>query len=52
MIYLALTYDSLQFLLGVVQNTPDLYLDELQEMLVLSCGINVSRCPLFGGIQL
>ena len=47
MIYLALTYDSLQFLLGVVQNTPDLYLDELQEMLAVSCGTNVSRTTVW-----
>jgi len=42
MIHLALTYDSLQFLLGVVQKTPDLYLDELKEMLMMSSGTEVS----------
>ena len=32
----------LQFLLGTIEKSPDLYLDELQEMLVESCGVNVS----------
>ncbi|KIK76255.1 hypothetical protein PAXRUDRAFT_47541, partial [Paxillus rubicundulus Ve08.2h10] len=32
----------LQFLLSTMQKTPDLYLDELQEMLQASCGMEVS----------
>ncbi|KIM59492.1 hypothetical protein SCLCIDRAFT_126096 [Scleroderma citrinum Foug A] len=36
---------DVDFLLGIVQKTPDLYLpvDELQEMLAVSCGTNFSH---------
>ena len=34
---------SLQFLLGTIERAPDLYLDELQEMLAASCGHTVSK---------
>ncbi|KIK95557.1 hypothetical protein PAXRUDRAFT_140447, partial [Paxillus rubicundulus Ve08.2h10] len=33
---------NIKFLLSTVQKTPDLYLDELQEMLQVSCGMEVS----------
>ncbi|KIK73948.1 hypothetical protein PAXRUDRAFT_45530, partial [Paxillus rubicundulus Ve08.2h10] len=33
---------NLEFLLGTVQKTPNIYLDELQEMLQASCGTEVS----------
>ncbi|KIK93042.1 hypothetical protein PAXRUDRAFT_42827, partial [Paxillus rubicundulus Ve08.2h10] len=33
---------DVEFLLGMVQKTTDLYLDELQEMLQASCGMEVS----------
>ena len=33
---------SSQFLLGTIQKIPDLYLDELQQMLGVSCGVYVS----------
>ncbi|KIK77083.1 hypothetical protein PAXRUDRAFT_779145 [Paxillus rubicundulus Ve08.2h10] len=36
------THKPSQFLLGTIQKTPDLYLDELQEMLETSCGVDVS----------
>ncbi|KAH7923726.1 hypothetical protein BV22DRAFT_1014843, partial [Leucogyrophana mollusca] len=39
------------FLLGTVQNTPDLYLDELQEMLAVSCGVEVSRSTVWRTLQ-
>ncbi|KAI6033566.1 hypothetical protein BKA83DRAFT_4044741, partial [Pisolithus microcarpus] len=35
------------FLLGTVQNSPDLYLDELQQMLEASCGVYVSRATVW-----
>ncbi|KAF8834428.1 hypothetical protein BDN67DRAFT_868455, partial [Paxillus ammoniavirescens] len=38
---------ALQFLLGAIQKLPDLYLDELQEMLALSCGVQVSRATVW-----
>jgi transposase len=37
----------LQFLLGTVQKTPDLYLDELREMLQASCGTEVSHTTVW-----
>lgn len=37
----------MQFLLGTIQQCPDLYLDELQEMMALSCGVNVSRSTVW-----
>lgn len=37
----------LQFLLGTIAKTPDLYLDELQEMLAASCGRTVSRATIW-----
>ncbi|KAF8417370.1 hypothetical protein L210DRAFT_3359540, partial [Boletus edulis BED1] len=33
---------DIDFLLGTVQKTPDLYLDELCEILAQNCGVNVS----------
>ncbi|KAN0088149.1 hypothetical protein V8E55_005206, partial [Tylopilus felleus] len=33
---------DVQFLLGTTEKSPDLYLDELQEMLAEFCGVNVS----------
>ncbi|KIK16908.1 hypothetical protein PISMIDRAFT_112404 [Pisolithus microcarpus 441] len=33
---------DVEFLLGTIQKMPDLYLDELQEMLATSCGVQVS----------
>ncbi|KAI5981113.1 hypothetical protein EDD15DRAFT_2184676 [Pisolithus albus] len=38
---------DVDFLLGTVQNSPDLYLDELQQMLEASCGIYVSRATVW-----
>ncbi|KIK75594.1 hypothetical protein PAXRUDRAFT_78012, partial [Paxillus rubicundulus Ve08.2h10] len=35
------SYVDVEFLLGTIQKTSDLYLDELQEMLVTSCGVEV-----------
>ncbi|KAF8120461.1 hypothetical protein EV363DRAFT_1189650 [Boletus edulis] len=35
------------FLLGTINKTPDLYLDELQEMLAVSCGVNISRATVW-----
>ncbi|KIK10986.1 hypothetical protein PISMIDRAFT_76308, partial [Pisolithus microcarpus 441] len=40
-----------QFLLGTIQKAPDLYLDELQEMLVQSCGVEVSRATVWWTLQ-
>ena len=37
----------LQFLLGTVEKSPDVYLDELQEMLATSCGVYVSRATVW-----
>ncbi|KAF9228549.1 hypothetical protein BS17DRAFT_663580, partial [Gyrodon lividus] len=36
-----------QFLLGTIQKAPDLYLDELKEMLAVSCGVDVSRTTVW-----
>jgi transposase len=36
-----------QFLLGTVQQTPDLYLDELCEILATNCGVKVSRATVW-----
>ncbi|KIK75041.1 hypothetical protein PAXRUDRAFT_787652 [Paxillus rubicundulus Ve08.2h10] len=33
---------DVEFLLGTINKTPNLYLDELQEMLAVSCGVNIS----------
>ncbi|KAF8119206.1 Homeodomain-like protein [Boletus edulis] len=33
---------DIDFLLGTVQKTPDLYLDELREILAQNCGVHVS----------
>jgi hypothetical protein len=33
----------LQFLLGAVRQTPDMFLDELQEMLAVNCRFNVCQ---------
>ncbi|KAF8835701.1 hypothetical protein BDN67DRAFT_1015314 [Paxillus ammoniavirescens] len=33
---------DVEFLLGTIKQTPDLYLDELQEMLSVSCNVNIS----------
>lgn len=38
---------DVEFLLGTVQNSPDLYLDELQQMLEASCGVYVSRATVW-----
>lgn len=40
-----MTYE--QFLLGTIRRSPDLYLDELQEMMAVSCGIDVSRSTVW-----
>jgi hypothetical protein len=37
----------LQFLLGTIEKAPDLYLDELQEMLVALCGWTVSKSTIW-----
>ncbi|KIJ04708.1 hypothetical protein PAXINDRAFT_24918, partial [Paxillus involutus ATCC 200175] len=42
-----LTRKPSQFLLGTIQKTPDLYLDELREMLATSCGVDVSRATIW-----
>ncbi|KIJ13166.1 hypothetical protein PAXINDRAFT_81652, partial [Paxillus involutus ATCC 200175] len=34
-------------LLGMIKQTPDLYLDELQEMLSVSCDVNISRSTIW-----
>ena len=36
-----------QFLFGTVWQKPDMYLDELQEMLSITCGQNVSRSTIW-----
>ncbi|KAF8551571.1 hypothetical protein OG21DRAFT_1417747, partial [Imleria badia] len=36
----------LQFLLGMIQKSPDLYLDELQEVLATAAGVEVSRSTI------
>ncbi|KAK2463341.1 hypothetical protein APHAL10511_004652 [Amanita phalloides] len=36
-----------EFLLGKIKEIPDAYLDELQEMLMVSCGIHVSRAMVW-----
>ncbi|KAF9234994.1 hypothetical protein BU15DRAFT_65215 [Melanogaster broomeanus] len=36
-----------EFLLGTIEKSPDLYLDELQEMLATSCGVYVSRATVW-----
>ncbi|KAF8137588.1 hypothetical protein EV363DRAFT_1124857, partial [Boletus edulis] len=38
---------DVDFLLGTITKTPDLYLDELQEMLAVSCGRIVSRATIW-----
>jgi len=38
---------DVEFLLGTVQKTPDLYLDELQEMLQATCGTDISRATVW-----
>ena len=38
---------SLQFLLGTIEKVPNLYLDELQEMLVVSCGRTVLKSTIW-----
>ncbi|KIK22959.1 hypothetical protein PISMIDRAFT_44283, partial [Pisolithus microcarpus 441] len=40
-----------QFLLGTIQKAPGLYLDELQEMLVQSCGVEVSHTTIWRSLQ-
>ena len=37
----------LQFLLGTVEKMPDIYLDELQDMLAASSGVQVSRATIW-----
>jgi transposase len=36
-----------QFLFGTIRHTPDLYIDELQEMLAVNCGQDVSRSTIW-----
>ncbi|KIK13389.1 hypothetical protein PISMIDRAFT_48594, partial [Pisolithus microcarpus 441] len=38
---------DVEFLLGTIRKMPDLYLDELQEMLATSCGVEVSRATVW-----
>ncbi|KIK75344.1 hypothetical protein PAXRUDRAFT_44168, partial [Paxillus rubicundulus Ve08.2h10] len=38
---------NVEFLLGTITKTPDLYLDELQEMLAVSCGHTVSHATIW-----
>jgi len=38
---------DVEFLLGTIRQSPDLYLDELQEMMAVSCGIDVSRATVW-----
>ncbi|KIJ06820.1 hypothetical protein PAXINDRAFT_91432, partial [Paxillus involutus ATCC 200175] len=38
-------------LLGTIRKAPDLYLDELQEMLATSCGVNVSRTTVWRALR-
>lgn len=38
---------DVEFLLGTIRKMPDLYLDELQEMLASSCGIQISRSTIW-----
>ncbi|KIK72482.1 hypothetical protein PAXRUDRAFT_180579, partial [Paxillus rubicundulus Ve08.2h10] len=35
------------FLLGTIKKAPDLYLDELQEMLAVSCGVWVAHSTVW-----
>ncbi|KAF8549307.1 hypothetical protein OG21DRAFT_1421531, partial [Imleria badia] len=39
--------ELLQFLLGTIEKAPDLYLDELQEMLAVLTGIQVSHSTVW-----
>ena len=41
----------LQFLLGVIQKSPDLYLDELKEMLTASSGVEVSHTTIWQALR-
>ncbi|KAF9228236.1 hypothetical protein BS17DRAFT_329217 [Gyrodon lividus] len=43
---------DVEFLLGTVQKAPDLYLDELQEMLQVSCGTQVSCATVWKTFQI
>jgi transposase len=38
---------DVEFLLGAVNQAPDLYLDELKEMLEVTCGVSVSRSTVW-----
>ncbi|KIK85510.1 hypothetical protein PAXRUDRAFT_40987, partial [Paxillus rubicundulus Ve08.2h10] len=38
---------DVEFLLGTITKTPDLYLDELQEVLAVSCGCMVSHATIW-----
>ncbi|KIO14394.1 hypothetical protein M404DRAFT_108146, partial [Pisolithus tinctorius Marx 270] len=38
---------DVEFLLGTIRKSPDLYLDELQEMLAVFCGVEVSRSTVW-----
>lgn len=42
---------DVEFLLGTIQKAPDLYLDELQEMLAQSCGVEVSCATVWRTLQ-
>ena len=41
----------LQFLLGTIQKTLDLYLDELKEMLTASSGVEVSHATIWRALR-
>jgi len=38
---------DVEFLLGAVNQQPDLYLDELKEILEISCGVSISRSTIW-----
>jgi len=47
LVRLAYSDATSQFLLGAIQKSPNSYLDELQEMLALSCGVQVSCATIW-----
>ncbi|KAF9235450.1 hypothetical protein BU15DRAFT_34346, partial [Melanogaster broomeanus] len=38
---------DVEFLLGTIEKAPDLYLNEIQEMLAISCGVQFSRSTVW-----
>ncbi|KAF8551745.1 hypothetical protein OG21DRAFT_1466735, partial [Imleria badia] len=38
---------DVEFLLGTIEKAPDLYLDELQDMLAASCGRTISKSTIW-----